>query len=335
MRQAVILFLGLVSANMAACARPVTPPVGTPTTFMDRRAPEGPLVFENTIVFVSDTPGNYDVYLLSGDADSVALSDSAGDERFPVWSPDGSTIAVGRREANGTIDVWVMDADGAAQRRIYDSGSIFLDGIAWHPDGEMIYVNRGYFDGPGNMGLKVIAVFVDGPETQSGVGVERLWDTHYTYSGPTLTRDGERVAFGHYEGYAMPFRQDIYVANLSSDGTSVRRIVQLTEEEGKDLSPAWSPDGTAIAWVHETAKDSGNYDVWLMNADGSEKIQLTSETGKEVDPVWSSDGRAIIFASDQGGSFQLYMRYAWGDDEVLQLTDNGANNLSPDVKPSP
>ena len=35
------------------------------------------------------------------------------------------------------------------------------------------------------------------------------------------------------------------------------------------------------------------------------------------------------------GSFQLYMRYAWGDDEVLQLTDNGADNLSPDVKPSP
>jgi TolB protein len=242
-------------------------------------------------------------------------------------------IAFGRREADGTIDLWVMNADGASQRKIYDSGSAFLEGIAWHPDGEIIYLSRGYFDGAGNVGLKVMALSASGPDTQSGIAVERLWDRHFSYSYAAVTADGGRVAFTHYEGYAMPFRNDVYVGELSPDGMSASHIEQLVDEEGGDVSPSWSPDGTAIAWAHETARNSGNYDVWVMNSEGGEKRQVTSVPGQEVDPIWSSDGQSIIYASDEGGSFQLFMRYAWGDEEVLSLTENDANNRSPNRRP--
>jgi Tol biopolymer transport system component len=100
-----------------------------------------------------------------------------------------------------------------------------------------------------------------------------------------VSMDGGMVAFAHYERYALPFRFDLYAGSLAADGMSVQHVVQLTEEEGGDVSPAWSPDGTALAWAHETARNSGNYDVWVMNADGSERRQATSEPGQEVDPA--------------------------------------------------
>jgi len=334
MEKRVVVVCCLLAALLAACGVPQGSPAEEPSPSAVRRSPEGPLEFSDTLAYVSDAPGNYEVFVLSSDSEPVRLTESGQDEGYPVWSPDGTTITFGRREADGTIDVWTMDADGGSQQRIYDSGSVFLEGMAWRPNGKTIYLARGYFDGPGNMGLKVIAISAEGPETQSGLGVERLWDRHFSYAYPSVTADGGMVAFAHYEGYAMPFRLDIYAGALEPDGKSAHRIVQLTDEEGIDRNPAWSPDGTAIAWERETAKDSGQFNIWAMDADGNGKRQVTSEPGRQVDPIWSSDGLALIYPSDESGSFQLYMRYAWGDGEVLQLTDGDGDNMNPDVRPS-
>jgi TolB protein len=335
LRRAAIV-LGVSLASVVGCSRggPASP-TATTESRPERIAPEAPLAFGDTIAFVSDAPGNYEIYVLSPGGEPVRLTESAGDEGFPVWSPDGTKISFGRREADGTVDVWIMDADGGSQHRIYDSGSVFLEGITWHPNGRAIYFSRGYFDGASVMGLKISVISADRPETQPDLLVDPFWDHHFTYSHPALTGVGRRIAFVHYQGFGMPFRRDIYVGDLAQGGKAVHSVVQLTEGEGGDLSPAWSPDGTAIAWSHETAKDSGNFDIWVMNDDGSEKRQVTSAPGEESDPVWSSDGQAVIYCSDESGVSQLYMRYAWGGEEVLQLTEDQANRRNPSVKPRP
>jgi TolB protein len=66
---------------------------------------------------------------------------------------------------------------------------------------------------------------------------------------------------------------------------ALRAVQRLTEEEGGALNPNWSPDGSAIAWTHETAGNSDNYDVWVVNSDGSEKRQVTSKPATETDPA--------------------------------------------------
>lgn len=72
--------------------------------------------------------------------------------------------------------------------------------------------------------------------------------------------------------------------------------------DGPDIEtfPAWSPDGTRIAYV--TGSTFGDGDVWVANADGSDARQLTDRPGREWALAWSPDGRRLAFVTTDGGS---------------------------------
>src|SRR2546422_5263788 len=55
-----------------------------------------------------------------------------------------------------------------------------------------------------------------------------------------------------------------------------------------DGDPVWSPDGTRIAF--ESGREDGTSDVYLMNADGSNRVQLTRGSTGNLLPAWSPDG---------------------------------------------
>lgn len=69
--------------------------------------------------------------------------------------------------------------------------------------------------------------------------------------------------------------------------------VKLTDS-GITHYPAWSPDGTKIAYIREYSGDF--HDLWLMNADGSKKTQVTSNAEIIGGPAWSPDGMKLAFA---------------------------------------
>jgi Tol biopolymer transport system component len=77
---------------------------------------------------------------------------------------------------------------------------------------------------------------------------------------------------------------------------------------------------------------SGNYDIWVMKADGSEQTQLTTNTAGDRMPAWSPDGSKIAFASNRSGNYDIWVMKADGSGQT-QLTTNTAGDRMPAWSP--
>ena len=101
--------------------------------------------------------------------------------------------------------------------------------------------------------------------------------------------------------------------------------VNLTQDPAVDTSPAWSPDGTRIAFRSER---DGNPEINLMEADGSNPVRLTFDSGNDDELTWSPDGQKIAFLTDRDGNNEIYVMNADGSGPV-SLTQGLQADYSP------
>jgi Tol biopolymer transport system component len=218
----------------------------------------------------------------------------------PAWSPDGKTIAfTGRPSANESSVCkrdWYWDYLDRKGCNLgvytYDPRFRVLTRIAsgfepaWSPNGERIAFSA--FRGD------TTEIYTTKPDGSAAVQVtnnaardeEPSWSPDGTELAFTSDRDGQVTAFAQY-GCCVGGPGEIYV--MGADGTGVRR---LTVNPALDASPAWSPDGTKIAFTstRRTPNCDPNVlltfhcqsDVYVMNADGSDQ-HLVAFFGYDVD----------------------------------------------------
>ncbi len=118
---------------------------------------------------------------------------------------------------------------------------------------------------------------------------------------------------------------DIYTTNVNGTGAT-----RLTTNAGEDLLPAWSPDGTRIAFV--STRD-GNYEIYTMNANGTGQVRITTNTADDVQPTWSPDATKIAFVSTRDGNGEIYTMNANGTGQARITTNTAAEGFpswSPD-----
>jgi TolB protein len=92
---------------------------------------------------------------------------------------------------------------------------------------------------------------------------------------------------------------------------------EVTKVPGENWTPAWSPDGTRIAFA--SSRD-GNSEIYVANRDGTNVRRITNNPAIDISPTWSPNGTEIAFTSDRSGSPQIYTVSADGLSAAQRLT---------------
>jgi Tol biopolymer transport system component/imidazolonepropionase-like amidohydrolase len=327
-------------------------------------SPKGDLV-----AFQSFKSGTYHIWVMKPDGTGIReLTDGHGDDRDPRFSPDGKTVAFSSDRAfKGSYDIWTADvATGKLTQWTSDAADEFEP--AWSPDANEIAFasgtganatairaitrggqSRALVTAPAGAHLNSPSWSPDGKQivyTQTSGTKTRLmvsekpvgtaddvfpfparWlsagELLYTGNGKILTTS---LASG--ETRAIPFQAKFELNRpeykhriMDFDSTAPHTIKGI-------LYPALSPDGKRI--VFEALNQ-----LWLVEIGGKPRA-LTNDNFYKQSPAWSPDGKSIAYASDKGGTANIYvLDLASGSERrVTNLRDAAAINpaWSPDGK---
>jgi Tol biopolymer transport system component len=210
-----------------------------------------------------------------------------------------------------TGDVFVMNADGSDQRNLSRNPRLDRD-PAWSPDGRKIaFLSRR--DGK----QEIYVVNADGSALRN---LTHSPDHEFT---PAWSPDGRKIAFARSRDFYQRADVELYVMN--ADGSGQRRLTRvLGRGDGNPVwaggRGVWSPDGRMLAF---SAKREGNFEVYVINADGSGQRNLTRNSARDFFSTWLPDGR-IAFYSERDGPSQQYPLQLF----VMSSGGGGLRNLT-------
>ena len=250
-----------------------------------------------------------------------------GENAEAYFSSDGKQLIFqSTRDGRGCDQIYTMNVDGSNVKLI-SNGDGRTTCSYFYPNGKKVVYSSTHLGDkqcppkPDNSRGYVWAIypafdiFIAKPD---GSDLKQLTKTPGYDAEATITLDGKKLVFTSMRDGDL----DIYT--MDADGKNVRR---LTTELGYDGGPFWSYDGKQIVYrAHhpKTEQQKGDYtallkqnlirpsvlEIWVMNADGSNKRQVTSNGKANFGPYFFPDGKRIIFSSNmhdpRGREFDLY-----------------------------
>jgi dipeptidyl aminopeptidase/acylaminoacyl peptidase len=235
----------------------------------------------------------------------------------PRWSPDGKFLAFisARTTASDEDDsdkkqVWFLNREGGEAQKLTDTIQD-VQSFAWSPSSD-----------------RLVLLLQDASPEEIEAARDKAKDSKAKPKPRPWVID--RLHFKEDElGYLDRRRTHLYVFNIAD-----HQQTQITSGDYDDSDPAWSPDGTKIAFAsNRTAEPDLNYntDIWTVDAANTDKgkslVHVTTGPGSEAAPAWSPDGKCIAFSTQLDPKLSEYATFhigvapaTGGEAKILTLT---------------
>jgi TolB protein len=247
------------------------------------------------------------------------LTDGAGYDYQPDWSPDGKQIVFVSYQRDA-MELWLLDLTTGETRELTSGGAVNVE-PRWSPDGkQIVFVSTSYnkrfhiFRADVRRGGLENVVRLTG-ETKSSL--PRYYYSAYDMEiSPVWTRDGREILFvsnrGHIHGTGGFWRMKIEPA------AEAREIHD--EETNWKARPDYSPDGSRM--VYSSYLGQQWHQLWVLPANGGDAFPISYGDWDETNVRWSPDGKKLAFVSNRNGNTELWVQQIPGYDQQQLIVED-------------
>jgi Tol biopolymer transport system component len=230
------------------------------------------------------SPDTWDLYMINADnSGRTRLTNDSATESRPTWSPDAKQIAyVSNGAASASLKLLRLSDRRITTVHTWPSDITVLE-PAWSPDGKQIAFSLGQ-----NQAFNIAVIQTNGTNLRNltSTGINRH---------PSWSSDGTQLVYSSRHGSFS------HIYTMNADGTQES---QLTNQSTLDYQPAWSPDGSRIAFTSGCLDGSSSLyeSIYIIQADGSGRTHIPvpesfggGQYDSQTQPSWSPDGTQIAY----------------------------------------